>query len=167
MSQFSEEVKVISKWAKASAVIVVFAIPVAAICYFLLNRRTENFGEGNFPFGLVAASIASVFFGIFILILGYIYGDAKRRGMRPVLWLLLGIFIPNAIGIILYFILRQPIQKPCPNCGANNPPGFAFCASCGATLGRSCPSCKTAVETNWAHCPRCGTSLDFTTPVSR
>ena len=31
------------------------------------------------------------------------------------LWTLLAIFIPNAIGIILYFILRDPVPVPCPS----------------------------------------------------
>src|SRR6185436_9446997 len=153
--QLSDEIKIISRWAKVLAVLVVVAFPVASICYYLLNARSGHFSTGKFPFGMVVAIIASVFFAVYILILGYIYGDAKRRGMRPVLWILLGMFIPNAIGVILYFILRQPIQSPCSSCGASNPPGFAFCSSCGAVLGRSCPSCKSAVDANWTHCPRC------------
>jgi hypothetical protein len=167
LSQFSDEIKLISKWARVLAVLVLVVFPVAAMCYFFLNARSGEFGAGKFPLELVMVTIASVFFGVYILILGYIYGDAKRRGMRPVLWLLLGMFIPNAIGVILYFILRQPIQTHCSSCGAANPPGFAFCSSCGAALGRSCPSCKSAVETNWTHCPRCGTHLDSITPSTR
>ncbi len=38
-----------------------------------------------------------------ILLIGFVYADAKRRGMRHVMWTLLAIFIPDAIGIILYF----------------------------------------------------------------
>ena len=44
------------------------------------------------------------------LVVGYVYGDARRRGMRYVMWTLLAIFIPNGIGVILYFILREPLE---------------------------------------------------------
>ena len=45
----------------------------------------------------------------YTLLIGYIYGDARRRGMRYVMWTLLAIFLFNGIGIILYFILREPL----------------------------------------------------------
>lgn len=92
-----------------------------------------------------------------ILLVGYIYGDARRRGMRPVLWALLAFFIPNAIGIILYFILREPLLVNCPKCGAGTKSAFPFCPSCGSSLADTCPSCRSAIESGWSHCPRCGT----------
>ncbi len=46
---------------------------------------------------------------VLVLLIGYVYADAKRRGMRYVMWTLLAIFIPNAIGIILYFVMRDPL----------------------------------------------------------
>src|SRR5260370_32323844 len=45
---------------------------------------------------------------LYVLLIGYINGDAKRRGMRYVLWTFLAILIPNSIGVILYFVLRDP-----------------------------------------------------------
>jgi hypothetical protein len=54
---------------------------------------------------------------VFVLLIGYVNGDARRRGMRYVLWTLLAIFIPNAIGIILYFVLRDPLMRVCQQCG--------------------------------------------------
>jgi hypothetical protein len=96
-------------------------------------------------------------FSIYILLVGYIYGDARRRGMRPVLWALLAFFIPNAIGIILYFILREPLLVNCPKCGAGTKSAFPFCPSCGTSLAYTCPSCRSAIESGWSHCPRCGT----------
>src|SRR5215213_7903850 len=57
-----------------------------------------------------------VFF--YLLLAGYVYNDARRRGMRHVMWTLLAIFVPNAIGFILYFIMRDPLQNPCSSCGA-------------------------------------------------
>ena len=51
-----------------------------------------------------------MFLAGYTLLIGYIYGDARRRGMRYVMWTLLAIFLFNGIGIILYFILREPLH---------------------------------------------------------
>ena len=37
---------------------------------------------------------------------GYIYADAKRRGMNALLWTLLAMLLPKPIGFIAYFLLR-------------------------------------------------------------
>jgi len=96
---------------------------------------------------------------ILVLLIGYIYADARRRRMRYILWTLLATFIPNAIGVILYFILRDPLPAPCPQCGALVRPGHPFCPNCGASLGHTCPQCQRIVEPGWSHCASCGASL--------
>ncbi len=50
--------------------------------------------------------------------IGYVNADSKRRGMNSLLWTLLVIFVPKALGFIAYFLLRKPLLIPCPNCGA-------------------------------------------------
>ena len=60
------------------------------------------------------------------------------------LWTLLAIFIPNAIGIILYFILRDPVPVPCPACGTPAKKGQAYCAGCGTAVRAACPQCRPA-----------------------
>ena len=67
----------------------------------------------------------------FLLALGYVYGDAKRRGMSPALWTLVAFLVPNLVGFLLYFLLRQPLLEPCRQCGQGIAPGLAFCPSCG------------------------------------
>ena len=49
--------------------------------------------------------------GCFLLLIGYINRDAKRRGMSPTLWTIMAVIIPNALGIILYFFLRQSLRR--------------------------------------------------------
>jgi hypothetical protein len=75
--------------------------------------------------------LAGVVIAIWILGLGYINADARRRGMPPILWSLIAAFIPNLLGFLLYFALRRPIALPCPNCGQPNTPGQRFCSWCG------------------------------------
>jgi hypothetical protein len=94
-----------------------------------------------------------------VLMIGYVNADARRRGMRHVMWTLLVIFIPNAIGFVLYFVLRDPLLVQCPMCGAKGRSGFVFCPQCGAELLRSCPVCKRAVDPGWKRCAYCGTGL--------
>ncbi len=107
---------------------------------------------GQIALGLFAAAIPAVY----ILLLGYIYGDAKRRGMRQWLWVLLAIFIPNAIGIILYFVLRDPMPFYCSKCGTSIKSAYTFCPNCAAALRPTCSQCGRAMERGWAHCSHCG-----------
>jgi hypothetical protein len=101
-------------------------------------------------------------FCAYILLIGYVYGDAKRRGMRYVMWTLLAIFIPDAIGIIIYFILRDPLPVACPGCHALLKPGFAFCPHCATSLKPTCPQCGRALDRGWLHCPQCGAAVPGT-----
>jgi hypothetical protein len=114
--------------------------------------------------------LLGLFLGAFVFAYGflvsYVFGDAKRRGMRHVLWALVAAFVPNALGFIAYFLLREPTLQPCPACGATARRDFAFCPQCGSPLPRVCPSCRRPVETIWPHCAHCGQKLIGGTPPS-
>ena len=96
---------------------------------------------------------------IYALLVAYISRDARRRGMRHVLWTLLAIFIPNGIGIILYFLFRDPLLAHCTKCGARVRSNFPFCPICGAAMAPACPQCRRSVEAMWSNCPYCGGRL--------
>jgi hypothetical protein len=76
--------------------------------------------------GLLAGSLIAIWF----LCLGYVYADARRRAMPPVLWAIIAALIPNLLGFLLYFALRRPLVSPCPRCGQPGETG-RFCSSCG------------------------------------
>jgi RNA polymerase subunit RPABC4/transcription elongation factor Spt4 len=97
--------------------------------------------------------------GGWVLLVGYVNADAKRRGMNSLLWTLLAALVPNAIGFILFFVLREPLMRICSHCRAKVQPGFAFCPHCGAALSPACPACRRPVEPGWANCPYCGAAL--------
>lgn len=97
--------------------------------------------------------------GGYALLVGYIYADARRRGMRYVMWTLLAIFLANGIGVILYFILRDPLPGYCSACGATMHPGYAFCPRCGANMLPACANCRRVSQPGWSHCAYCGTKL--------
>ena len=97
--------------------------------------------------------------GLFILLLGYINRDAKRRGMSPTLWTIIALIIPNALGIILYFVLRLSLRNNCPQCRQPVQAGFSFCPHCSYKLSPNCPQCQRAVDVYAVYCPYCGTAL--------
>jgi double zinc ribbon protein len=158
MSRFNDEMKVIPRpaWVIAMALALVFV--GGAFLYGIFAVENSSTFGWSIPLVLMGTFIFVMFF-IYVLLVGYIYGDAKRRGMRPVLWALLAFFVPNAIGVLLYFILRDPMLVRCPKCGAGTKPAFPFCPSCGASLSSTCPACRSSVEPGWTHCARCGAQL--------
>ena len=95
----------------------------------------------------------------YTLLVGYVYGDARRRGMRYVMWTLLAIFLFNGIGIILYFILREPLLVYCSRCGAGVQPSHAFCPRCGGGVQPACQACHRILQPGWTHCAWCGNQL--------
>ena len=107
----------------------------------------------------LASSIGAVVLGVFVLLVGYIYADARRRGMNHVLWTLLAILIPSGVGVILYFILRDPVPVPCPTCATPARKGHAYCACCGTAVRAACPQCRQPIEAGWRNCVRCGAPL--------
>jgi hypothetical protein len=111
----------------------------------------------DFEMALMGGVILFLF--TWVSIIGYIYADSQRRGMRHAMWTLLSIFIPYGIGIILYFVLRDPRLIPCPQCGVMGRPSYLFCTHCGADIAPSCPACKRAVEPDWNRCAHCGRDL--------
>jgi RNA polymerase subunit RPABC4/transcription elongation factor Spt4 len=97
--------------------------------------------------------------GAYFLFVGYVNVDAKRRGMPRILWTCVAALIPNALGIILYFVLRQPMHNACPQCGHAIQSGFNFCPGCNYKLSPSCPQCQRIVSLGDVYCPYCGTTL--------
>jgi RNA polymerase subunit RPABC4/transcription elongation factor Spt4 len=95
----------------------------------------------------------------YLLLIGYVNRDSGRRGMSRALWTTVAVLIPNGLGIILYFILRQPVVGNCPQCGHGVQHGFNFCPQCNYKLSPSCPQCQRMVRPEDAYCPFCGTSL--------
>ena len=155
MSKFREELKVIPLAAKLVAASI--SIGLSGVLFWMTSGDPDH--SPPMWFRAVMGLVVPLIWLALNLVIGYVYGDARRRGMRYVMWTLLAIFIPNAIGIILYFILRDPLVRNCPNCGTPVKGGFPFCPKCGAAQSPACPQCRSAIEPDWTHCPRCGAGL--------
>jgi cytochrome bd-type quinol oxidase subunit 2 len=153
MNRLREELRVMPKagWVIAAAIYLGFGVLLS----ILLDRSPDS---RQWPFWLkrLAIALAPLPLAIYALLIAYIYKDAQRRAMRHVMWTFLAILIPNAIGVILYFVLRDPVLKPCSSCGAMAKAGFSFCPNCGAAMGISCVKCGRSLEKEWANCAYCG-----------
>src|SRR5215470_16750853 len=132
MNRFSDELRIISGVAWTIALIVSGCLFSLLMFVALPNDRQMNhwpiLGQLAFSGGMGVLVAAAV------LLVGYINADARRRGMRYVMWTLLALLLPNSIGIILYFVLRDPLPVPCQKCGAPGRPNFTYCPQCGAEM---------------------------------
>jgi|SRR5215475_6822695 len=153
-SVLAREIKIVPWWAWALAV-----IPFVAAQWFfnfeIVRHPHPPPGWVSPLFGLLAGACAAVY----LLLVGYVNRDSKRRGMSPLLWTLVAIFVPNLLGVLLYFVLRQPPVRPCPECGGAVRAEFSFCPGCSCKLAPSCRQCQRVVGVNDDYCPYCGSSL--------
>jgi hypothetical protein len=106
--------------------------------------------------GLIA--VVPFFIVCYSALVGFIYADAKRRRMCHVMWAWLAL-VPYFIGVILYFILRDPLPTPCPQCKTDVSQAFAFCPGCGASVHPVCIKCGKSLRLEWSNCPHCGTRI--------
>jgi RNA polymerase subunit RPABC4/transcription elongation factor Spt4 len=153
-TSFTDEIRSISPWAFFLAALGFLGMtPVLVIA---------THGDKTAPppaVMLLLGIIAGMLIACYILLIGYVNRDAGRRGMSRVLWTLLAIFVPNALGIVLYFILRKPRLLNCPQCSAVVEPGFGFCPRCRCRLNPVCPQCQRSVNAGDKFCPYCGGDL--------
>jgi len=110
-------------------------------------------------------ALMSLFVFVYGFLVSYVYGDARRRGMRHVVWTLVAALVPNGLGFIAYFLLREPLLKPCAACGTPTRRGFAFCPHCGAPLDQTCAACRRALDPAWSHCAHCGAPVSNPSPA--
>lgn len=150
-----QEIAIIPAWAFIVASIIFVLVPV---CFFaLVWAREANPPAPVFQF--VIALLPATILAFLALMIGYVNRDAGRRGMSRTLWTIIVIVVPNAIGFILYFLLRNPIRTHCPKCAAVVDPRVNYCPSCGHNFHPTCGQCKAAVRPGDTYCVNCGAQL--------
>lgn len=154
-TRFSDELRLIPKWAWVLAGIGIVAAQVGFDVFMARDPKAPPLWAR-----VLMAIAAGTILGCYVLLIGYINRDAGRRGMSRLAWTLLAIFVPNGLGIILYFILRQALPTLCQRCGAHVQAGYTFCPHCGETLAPRCPHCQHAIHFGDAFCPYCGRQLE-------
>jgi hypothetical protein len=81
-----------------------------------------------------AALVVGIVLAIWLLSLGFVFADARRRDMRAVLWVLVAALFPHLLGFLLYFVMRHPIAAACTHCGRAVSNHQRFCSWCGTSL---------------------------------
>src|SRR4030095_11327840 len=81
MNRLRDEMKVIPRPVYALSVLLTLGILIGVVAFQLV----EVYSASNFGFLPLFAILIFIglSFSIYILLVGYIYGDARRRGMRP------------------------------------------------------------------------------------
>jgi hypothetical protein len=106
---------------------------------------------GSYSWGAALAS--------YVLLIGYISRDVKRRNMRPALWMLIVLVMPGGIGAVVYFLLRQPVISRCPSCRTEVASGYHFCPQCQFQMKPVCGQCFRGVHITDVYCVQCGHDL--------
>jgi len=135
------------------------AASIVFLLFFILFNAMFLHNVPPLPIRILGPIVVPLMLAGYTLLVGYVYGDARRRGMRYIMWTLLAIFLPNGIGIILYFILRDPLPVHCTRCGAGVQATHAFCPRCGAGVQPACQGCHRILQPGWTHCAWCGNQL--------
>ena len=153
-TRFKDEIRILSPWAY-----VLFTLVCLTITVLFVTVVGRDPHAPRLPVRCLLGVIAGTLLGCYAVLIGYINQDAGRRSMSRLLWTLIAIFVPNGLGIVLYFVLRKPRTAHCSQCDAEVEPGFNFCPRCSYKLSPSCPRCQRVVGVNDVYCPYCGTSL--------
>jgi len=170
-SRFVDEFRLVPRW----LIVTVVALFIAAqfIAIFVNLRMLAAGGETwapelrNDPVASTAGllgviTLVSALLAAYIFLIAYVNRDAKRRGMMSGLWTLLVLILSwpfVGIGFIIYFLMREALPYPCPQCGNAVGARFNFCPNCKCNLYPSCSQCKREVAESDKFCPYCGNDL--------
>jgi RNA polymerase subunit RPABC4/transcription elongation factor Spt4 len=169
--QFWQEFKLVPRWLIWMVVVLFLIAQVIgqiAIQTELANHQPVFGPELDSDPGAAGAALVGIITGVslvmasLIFLVGYVNRDAKRRGMNSALWTLLVIVLLPAwtfVGFLIYFLMREPLPYPCPQCGNAVGARFNFCPNCKCNLHPSCSQCKREVAETDKYCPYCANDL--------
>jgi hypothetical protein len=169
--RFWDEFRIIPPWLIGTVIVLFLAAQGIAISVNQWNLRHNRpiFAPdlSDFPV-LEALALAGVVTAValvlasYIFLIAYVNRDAKRRGMHAGLWTLLALLLSwpfPFLGVIIYFLVREPLPYPCPRCSAAVGARFNFCPNCKCNLHPSCSNCKRETAETDKFCPYCGNDL--------
>jgi len=149
--EHGDGLKMIPLW----SVLLAIAVSVGVLIYFN-HVPPPRRRPGSLPMHWIFMYTIVTTLASYILLLGYVSRDLKRRNMPAALWMLIVAVMPYGIGAVVYFLLRQPIMIRCPNCTTELTAGVHFCPQCRFQLAPVCGQCFRSVQITDAYCPQCG-----------
>jgi cytochrome bd-type quinol oxidase subunit 2 len=111
-----------------AVLLLMLALPLLA----QTDAESEAAGAAALAAGGISCVIGLVALVVWILIVVWVYRDAKARGMdNAVLWLVI-VLITGLLGLIIYLVIRPKGEMGvCPSCGKKRMAGLARCPTCG------------------------------------
>jgi RNA polymerase subunit RPABC4/transcription elongation factor Spt4 len=171
-SRFRDELRIIPKWLIWTCVVLYIIALIVGISINVHNLGTngpifpDDSLRGEPALSCLALvgmiTLGAVSLTAWLMMLGYVYRDAKRRGMNAALWTLLVLILSPAyllIGLIIYLLIREPLPYTCPKCGSTVNARFNFCPNCKYNLHPACPQCQHEVGDDDKFCPYCAAEL--------
>lgn len=133
------------------------AVILGLLCFLAVQIAQIISEDPEFPllFIFVYILIFLIIFAIYGSIAIFVYKDAPKRGMNRWMWMTIATFVPNFIGIIIYFIVRSNSASRCPHCGKGIRTDFDVCPYCSCQLNLHCRQCGKQVQADWKVCPYC------------
>ncbi len=105
-----DQLSMIPTWSVVLAVIVFGAVQ------YLFHGVLPHHKHELLPMRLLMGYSWGTAFASYVLLVGYVSRDVRRRRMPAGLWMLIVVVMPGGIGAVVYFLLRQPMMIPCPHC---------------------------------------------------
>lgn len=148
----TSELKLVPAWSVAAA-----ACAFTAVLYlFWVVVPAHRHHEPPLGLRLYFALSWSALSALYLLMVGYISQDTRRRAMRARLWIVVCLVLPGGIGAVLYFLLRAPVVAFCPACGTRVAASYHYCPQCVYQLQANCRRCFGTMNLTDRFCVSCG-----------
>ncbi|HTD96787.1 MAG TPA: zinc ribbon domain-containing protein [Edaphobacter sp.] len=148
-----DQLSLIPAWSVGLAMLVFAAVQ------FLFHHVLPHHKPEMLPMRLLMGYSWGTAFASYVLLVGYVSRDVKRRRMPAGLWMLIVVLLPGGIGAVVYFLLRQPILCPCPHCSTEINSNVHFCPQCQFQMAPVCGRCFRGVLITDVYCSHCGHDL--------
>lgn len=145
-----QELQLIPRWSVVLAVLVFVGVQ------YLFHGVMPHNKPGLLPLRVLMSYSWGTAIASYILLIGYVSRDVKRRNMSAKLWMLLVIVMPGGIGAVVYFLLRQPILSRCPNCSTQIDSACNYCPQCQFQMAPVCGRCYRDIRITDVYCKQCG-----------
>ena len=149
-----DELGMIPWWSVALAVV------AFAGMQFLFHGVLPHHKHEMLPMRLLMGYSWGTLVASYILLVGYVSRDVRRRNMSRGIWMLIVIMMPGGIGAVVYFLLRQPLLSRCPHCSTEISSSYHFCPQCQFQVAPVCGRCFRGVEITDVYCKQCGHDLE-------
>jgi hypothetical protein len=149
-----DELRMIPRWSTTLAIVVFIGMQ-----YIFYDVMPKPHHPAPLPMRMMMSYAWGTMWASYVLLLGYVSRDVKRRGMSAGLWMLVCMVLPGGIGAVVYFMLRQPVLSRCPNCSTEIASSYHFCPQCQFQMSPVCGTCHRGVKITDVFCTTCGHDL--------